>query len=264
MPRISLSKRLRFEILKRDSFKCQYCGSAAPDVLLQVDHVKPVAEGGTDDIWNLITSCQPCNSGKSDKQLSDTAAISKVKKQLDELQDRRDQLDMLMEWHNSLANMHEDALDSICDFWERRLDDQSALTPSGRDSIRKLIHKFSPAEVIEAIKIAVNQYCKLNSEGRYKWDSINFAFGKLSGICAVRRREQSDPLSAEAYKLRNIAGKHCPYYFNDQHALSLIKHALKCGVPPNDLLDSIYASRCWTAFREGVEDLTTRYIENQN
>jgi predicted chitinase len=41
-----LSKRIRFEVFKRDSFKCQYCGAVAPDVLLNVDHVRPVAGGG--------------------------------------------------------------------------------------------------------------------------------------------------------------------------------------------------------------------------
>jgi len=44
--RKELSKSIRFEIFKRDSFKCQYCGRMAPEVVLHVDHIKPVAEGG--------------------------------------------------------------------------------------------------------------------------------------------------------------------------------------------------------------------------
>lgn len=55
--RRSLSKKKRFEVFKRDSFTCQYCGAKAPDVVLQCDHIKPVSKGGTDDILNLITSC---------------------------------------------------------------------------------------------------------------------------------------------------------------------------------------------------------------
>ena len=49
----SLSKRTRFEVLKRDSFACQYCGAAAPDAYLHVDHIIPVSKGGTDDPTNL-------------------------------------------------------------------------------------------------------------------------------------------------------------------------------------------------------------------
>lgn len=40
-------------------------------VVLQVDHVVPVAEGGTDDMMNLVTSCWECNSGKRDVPLDE-------------------------------------------------------------------------------------------------------------------------------------------------------------------------------------------------
>src|SRR5690348_290732 len=60
--RTNLSKKLRFEVFKRDGFRCQYCGAAAPDVLLVVDHVNPVAKGGKNNILNLITACEPCNA----------------------------------------------------------------------------------------------------------------------------------------------------------------------------------------------------------
>ncbi|WP_331743213.1 HNH endonuclease (plasmid) [Streptomyces sp. NBC_00868] len=60
-----VSKRLRYEILRRDNHTCRYCGAAAPAVPLRTDHVVPVALGGTDTADNLVTSCEPCNSGKS-------------------------------------------------------------------------------------------------------------------------------------------------------------------------------------------------------
>jgi hypothetical protein len=62
---MSISKRLRYEILRRDNHACRYCGMSAPDVKLTVDHVVPVALGGTDKPSNLVTACEPCNSGKS-------------------------------------------------------------------------------------------------------------------------------------------------------------------------------------------------------
>lgn len=55
---------LRFQILERDQFTCRYCGQCAPNVMLEVDHVIPVCEGGDDDPSNLITSCTACNRGK--------------------------------------------------------------------------------------------------------------------------------------------------------------------------------------------------------
>lgn len=62
---MSLSKRMRFEIMRRDGHACRYCGSEAPEVKLVVDHVTPVALGGTDEPENLVTACQDCNSGKA-------------------------------------------------------------------------------------------------------------------------------------------------------------------------------------------------------
>lgn len=62
---MAVSRRLRFEILKRDNHTCRYCGASAPDVKLTVDHVVPTTLGGNDEPTNLVAACQPCNAGKS-------------------------------------------------------------------------------------------------------------------------------------------------------------------------------------------------------
>ena len=68
--RKALSKKVRFEVFKRDGFTCAYCGATPPKVILQVDHIVPVAAGGNNKIDNLVTSCQPCNIGKGKNSLS--------------------------------------------------------------------------------------------------------------------------------------------------------------------------------------------------
>lgn len=60
-----ISRRLRYEILRRDNHTCRYCGTSAPDAPLTVDHVIPRALGGGDDPTNLVTACRDCNAGKS-------------------------------------------------------------------------------------------------------------------------------------------------------------------------------------------------------
>ncbi|MGX6508264.1 HNH endonuclease [Rhodococcus sp. SJ-2] len=62
---MAVSKRLRYEILRRDNHACRYCGATAPEVKLTVDHVTPIALGGSDEPSNLVTACVDCNSGKS-------------------------------------------------------------------------------------------------------------------------------------------------------------------------------------------------------
>lgn len=67
-----LPRWLRFEILKRDGFRCVYRGAAGREgATLEVDHINPKAAGGTDDPSNLTTSCQPCNNGKGATKLSE-------------------------------------------------------------------------------------------------------------------------------------------------------------------------------------------------
>ncbi len=55
---------LRFQVLRRDGFTCQYCGRKPPEVKLHIDHLLPWSAGGLNVAENLRTSCEPCNLGK--------------------------------------------------------------------------------------------------------------------------------------------------------------------------------------------------------
>lgn len=66
----NIRKGVRFDVMKRDGYRCQLCGASAKDgVRLEIDHKVPVAKGGTADPSNLWVLCRPCNAGKSDKDL---------------------------------------------------------------------------------------------------------------------------------------------------------------------------------------------------
>lgn len=66
--RKKMTASLRYEILKRDGFRCQICGRSADDgIVLHVDHIIPVSKGGKTEPDNLRTLCQDCNLGKRDK-----------------------------------------------------------------------------------------------------------------------------------------------------------------------------------------------------
>lgn len=55
----------RKNILRRDGFKCAYCGRS--DIPLTIDHIIPKAHGG-DDTWeNLVAACTICNNKKGDR-----------------------------------------------------------------------------------------------------------------------------------------------------------------------------------------------------
>lgn len=69
---MAIGKAVRFEILKRDNFTCQYCGRKPPEVTLEVDHIIARAQGGSDLPENLLAACFDCNRGKSKKGLGHT------------------------------------------------------------------------------------------------------------------------------------------------------------------------------------------------
>ena len=74
---MSVSKRTRYEVLRRDNNTCRYCGGTAPDVTLTIDHVTPVSLGGSDDPSNLVAACKDCNAGKSSSN-PDAALVASV------------------------------------------------------------------------------------------------------------------------------------------------------------------------------------------
>lgn len=83
MGRKYISSALRFKILTRDNFICQYCGAKAPDVSLEIDHIRPVCLGGDNRESNLITTCHSCNNAKGMQRLPDRES-EEDKKDFDE------------------------------------------------------------------------------------------------------------------------------------------------------------------------------------
>jgi len=70
MKRKAISKSLRFSVLSRDGFACRYCGRGSDKVTLTMDHIIPHSKGGPATFENLISACEDCNGGKSNKPLS--------------------------------------------------------------------------------------------------------------------------------------------------------------------------------------------------
>ena len=63
-----MTRKMRYEILKRDHFRCTICGASASEgAKLEVDHIKPISKGGKTEPNNLRTLCQSCNRGKRDR-----------------------------------------------------------------------------------------------------------------------------------------------------------------------------------------------------
>jgi hypothetical protein len=194
--RKTISKKLRFEVFKRDSFTCQYCGQVAPNVILEVDHINPVKNSGDNNILNLITSCKDCNRGKGARELTDSQIIKQQHEQLAEINEKREQLKLMLKWKEELENFNNEQVEII----EKIMINYSnfTLTEHGKKDILKHIKKYGMSEVIESTHISFKNYFDGNVESCEK--AINY----IPRICYVRLRDKDNPFFKEILYIKGI------------------------------------------------------------
>ena len=183
MPRKSTGKRIRFEIFKRDGFKCVYCGSSPVQSVLRIDHVLPVAEGGTNAPENLVTSCHDCNSGKSsvklnDKKLSKPDINGAHKEHVE-------QLKQFLLIQKEIADARREYAEEIADYW---INTVGPMTEDMFNRLAILVKEWPHEKLIEAIDITARKMggqsstfssWKANNQAKYfhgiirKWRSDN-------------------------------------------------------------------------------------------
>jgi len=70
--KIKVQAGIRWQVFKRDDWKCVACGRSAEDnIILHIDHIIPRSKGGKDEMDNYQTLCETCNIGKSNKDETD-------------------------------------------------------------------------------------------------------------------------------------------------------------------------------------------------
>ena len=177
---MALSKKKRFDVFKRDGFKCVYCGKTPPMIILEVDHINPKSKGGSDDIDNLVTACFDCNRGKAANELSDVPqTIAEKTKVLEEKESQ-------MVEYNKVLNKVEKRLRKEClmvsDRYGEYFDGFYLKDSFLRSSVRRFIKALGVNDVLNAMDVAC---------AKIGWDdqkSINY----FCGICWRKMGERHD------------------------------------------------------------------------
>lgn len=265
MTRKALTKKARFEVFKRDKFTCQYCGKKAPDVILNVDHIKAVADGGTNDIMNLITSCVDCNSGKSDRAISDSAALEKQHAQISALEERRQQIEMMGQWRAELEKLDDMTLIMAEEAWSKAIEHHAQLLDSGRDDLRKWVKRHGLEAVFNGISAACTSYLERGEDGRFTLDSINHAYSMIPRVMSVQKRSQDKPYLQRIYYARGILRRRL-HYVNDRLAVQVMEDAISWGADVEKIVDLCKEVRNWSQFRAAIDEFIEgeRAKENEN
>lgn len=251
MKREHIKKSVRFEVFKRDNFTCQYCGQSAPDVVLHLDHINPVAGGGGNEIINLITSCQPCNSGKGARPLDDKSSVSKQRKQLEELNERREQLEMMLAWREALSSITDQEIAAI----ERVFSDRTGRSFSdyGQKKVADWLKRYDATSLIAAMDAALDTYYKEGSTNPEEEQHLaSKAFNMVPKIISSQFKYADRPYMKDLFYIRAIVRNrmHC----NERVAIDLLEEAYRCGIDIDDLKRLATSAPNWTAWRRNLQD----------
>lgn len=291
MAGVTLSKRVRFGVFKRDSFACQYCGAAAPNVQLHVDHIVPVSEGGSDDPSNLVTACAACNFGKGAINLneSDLAALDTTRgaAEMDErrpddgqgdpqypaadgtlsedfidardhaqaLAERRTQLEMMIEWREEVIGLQDEAIDAL----DRRIVERTGLSMSEeyRQRMRRWVRRHGLAVIFEALEDALDQMLEWQ-DGVVTLASWERALSAIPQVAELGQVARDKPHFRELVYICGLLRRRLPY-FNELRCLRLMEDGVQAGASIEAMKAFARTVKSWTAFRRGIEEYIKDY-----
>jgi len=292
MTRGTLGKKVRFSVFKRDSFACRYCGATAPNVQLHVDHVIPVADGGSDDFDNLVTACAACNFGKGARNLADderialkdrgavagggdshdareaidpvaldddptigAANFANRHEQAQAIEERRAQLEMVIAWREEIVGLQDEAVDAL----DRRIVARTGLPMSEecRQRMRRWVRQYGLPAIYEALEDALDQMLEWR-DGVVLLASWERAFAAIPQVVELRQAARDKPYFREFIYICDLLRRRLPHV-NELRCLRLMEDGVGAGASIEAMKAFARTVKSWTAFRRGLEEFISDY-----
>lgn len=175
---MAITKKIRFEVFKRDGFACAYCGKNPPSVTLEIDHIHPKSRKGNDDINNLITACFDCNRGKKNILLDKIPG--KIQDNLDVLKEQEEQLKSYRRFISKIERRIKRDINDIDNIYISQYQKWSFSDSFRNISLKYFLKKLPKHEVEEALHIAIARFPK----------DENTVIKYFCGICWRKIKEQ--------------------------------------------------------------------------
>jgi hypothetical protein len=184
---------VRFDVFKRDDFTCAYCGRRPPEVTLEVDHIIPRAEGGTNDPENLTTACWDCNHGKGAVPLtSEPSTIPDLQERTELVLERERQLRAYHAAKEEQARRQDEQINEALDYW-LSLSGENELRNTyypNRGSLRRYVDVLGVYEVKDAMDIAAARW-----QSRFSMDTVKYFYG----VCKRKQAQQEGRITLCIY-----------------------------------------------------------------
>jgi hypothetical protein len=174
----------------------------------------------------------------------------KQKAQLDELNKRREQLEMLLQWRQGLASIDDDYIAAVNDKFAAET--AYSLNDVGRKKIRQWLKRFTLAELLEALDASLGTYYKTGDEDPDR----NFAmackaFDMVPRVANAKNLNAEKPWMKDLFYIRAIVRN--SMYCNERVALDLIQQVYELGGSVEDMKDWAKQTRNWTNWRNEME-----------
>jgi hypothetical protein len=152
MPDRKVSARTRFEIFKRDGFRCVYCGATPLNKPLHADHVVALANGGSNAASNLVTACGDCNQGKAAVPLERKALAVSIANQAD-----RDHAKQILEYlaiQREVEKSTKYAADVLAKRWEEIV---GPMTQGMYDRLEPIMREWNLEQIDAAMQVVARK-----------------------------------------------------------------------------------------------------------
>lgn len=173
MPRKAIPKSVRFAVFRAAAFKCRYCGQSPPDVMLVIDHIIPVAAGGTNDIDNLCCACDSCNAGKSDRPAcgpdDGIERLAMLQERMEELVAIRERAAAAKVVADMEGEIRDELWDHWCSLWTNPLDSSSTEARRFMTGCMRRVGHIGIHDMKEAMSVAASKCGWMHKAERYFW-----------------------------------------------------------------------------------------------
>jgi hypothetical protein len=220
-----------------------------------------VSLGGDNDILNLLTSCADCNGGKGARELADDSMLQRQRAQLDELNERREQLEMMIQWRDGLRDLDRETIDMLAARIEVYLPTGHKVNETGRRTISKWIKDFGFNVILQAIdeawdkakgqNLAFADDAALNTYSQMFLDNI----GRFASVI---KRSNGDDSARRLFYVRGILNKRCDWMPAPYKAMADLKAFVAAGVDAEDLVNLAKCSFSYSRFCDEAESLIAR------
>jgi len=162
---MAVSKKIRFEVFKRDGFQCVYCGKSPPEITLECDHLTPKSKGGKDGINNLVAACFSCNRGKKNIPLDKSPA--KLQENYEILREKESQLAEYHKFVKKIERRIAKQVQKVDRAYTENFPKHALSNKFKRGTVKNILKSLPVEEVVDAMHLACTRITNPDQSIKY-------------------------------------------------------------------------------------------------